>query len=244
VFVQYGHDILEKNSQMLQKIKRMSSDLQSVLRFGMSPFYSKYYLPTVITQFLKSNPNVKLDIIEKISTSLEENVIEGMLDFCFVPEQPANPELEYHKVCIEDMYLAVPINYPIGEHIITSNGVPCLALKDVKNEPFVHLRKEQKFRQMCDATLKNAGFELQNIICETIGWDTVHIMVASGLGLGIVPELLTHTPYVDPRLRYYRISDVKLMRSYAVAYKKSGTLDEYAAQIVQLLISYISSKYT
>ncbi len=240
VFVQYGHDILAKSSQMLQKIKRMSSDWQSVLRFGMSPFYSKFYLPPIITQFVKSNPNVKLDIVEKISVNLEENVLEGKLDFCFVPELPARAELEYHRICIEEMYVAAPIDYPINEYVITSNGTPCLALKDVRNEPFVHLRREQKFRQMCDAILKNAGFELHNIVCETIGWDTVHIMVASGLGLGIVPELLTHAPYADPRLNYYKISDVKLMRSYAVAYKKNSALDEYAAQIVQLLITYIS----
>ena len=244
IFMQYGRDILARNSQMLQKIKRMSTNWESVLRFGMSPFYSKFYLPAVITQFIKNAPKVKLDIVEKISTSLEDDVLNGELDFCFVPELPARPELEYHGICIEEMCVAAPVDYPIGEYVFNSDGTPCLALEDLKNEPFVHLRHEQKFRQMCDAILESNGFELQNIICETIGWDTIHIMVASGLGLGIVPELLTHAPYADPRLRYYKISDVRLMRSYGVAYKKNGTLDEYATQIVQLLINFISNKRT
>ena len=86
--------------------------------------------------------------------------------------------------------------------------------------PFIHLRTGQEFRRFCDAALQSAGFGLQNVICETIGWDTVDVLVASGKGLGIIPELLTYAPNTDSRVCCCRISDTKPMRSYTVAQKR------------------------
>ena len=108
VVVQEGRKLLQGREYLLTRLARLAEKHREVLRFGVSPFYSKYYLPGVYTYYARHLPDIKLEIIEKISVELEEDVVRGDLDFCFVPAYPARPELTYRTVSIEEILLGVP----------------------------------------------------------------------------------------------------------------------------------------
>lgn len=233
--VQEGTLILEQRRQLLQKLHDLSRAHKETIRFGISPFYSKYYLPKVLPRFSAQYPNIRLEITEEISVVLEQMTLSGSLDFCFVPEDPQNPLLNYRTVCVEEIYIAVPSNHPVNSLAIPSTGVPYLELSHLRTERFIMLKPRQKFLYMCEQLLESAGIQPE-IAYETLNWDTIHVMVAGGIGVGFVPEVLVKSSFIDKRPRYYRIAGMNAKRAYAVAIPKESTLPFPASQLIEMLI--------
>ena len=85
LLVREGRELLAKRNELKTRISGLSAARNDIIRLGISPFYSKYYLPAVLPYFSRYFPSVRLEITEEISVVLEQQVVDGMLDFCFVP---------------------------------------------------------------------------------------------------------------------------------------------------------------
>jgi LysR family hydrogen peroxide-inducible transcriptional activator len=166
-------------------------------------------------------------------------LINGQLDFCTIPLHPINPELEYEVIHQEEIFLAVPKHHPVNSQITPSPGFSYIDLRLVKNEPFIALKSVQKFSQMSIRMCEEAGFT-PNVILETLNWDTVNLLVAKGLGVGFVPEILVNSASRDENQpNYYRILSTRATRPYAIAYSKGKT--PFAA--AQILMDYFRDAF-
>ena len=104
-----------------------------------------------------------------------------------------------------------------------------LDLALLKNEPFIGLKKIQKFSALGLRLCEEAGFS-PNTICETLNWETVHMMIASGLGVGFVPKILIGS-IQDEKICpcYYRLPS-NVYRVYALVPVSYTHLDVYKRQ--------------
>lgn len=235
IFLQRGRHILQTYENMEKEIRILRfGDLESV-RFGISPFYSQHYLPKILPPLLSQYPQLKIDIVEDISQRLEEKLLNGELDFCALPLYPKNEMLEYEAIYHEEILLAVPRNHPINAEYpasaVIDRSFPYIDLALVKNEAFIGLKKIQKFSMMGLRLCEEAGF-VPNTVCETMNWETVHMLVASGLGVGFIPEMLAGR-ISDASLCpcYYRIA-ANAHRAYAIAQRPGTALSETAQILV------------
>lgn len=238
LLVREGRELLRQRDELKTRISGLSAARNDTIRLGISPFYSKYYLPAVLPYFSRYFPSVHLEITEEISVVLEQLVIDGALDLCFVPLRPQNPRLTYEVIHVEEILLAVPQGSPVSVHATPSPGLPYIDLKYLENEPFIGLKSIQKFSDMSSALCAQAGFK-PHVIYETLNWYTVNMLVASGLGVGFVPDvLLSHLPS-EQLPQYYHLLGLDTLRPYAVACKKGSELSPLARQLVELFRSNI-----
>lgn len=238
VFVQDGEVILQLRDRMLRRIHNIANQYGDTVHFGISPFYSKYYLPKVLPRFFADYPKIKVEISEEYSYVMENLLISGQLDFCALPIHPMNPQLTYEVIHQEEIFLAVPKKHPVNALITPSPGFPYIDLRLVKNEPFIGLKSVQKFSEMGRHLCEDAGFA-PHILYETLSWDTVNMLIANGLGVGFVPEILIDSDTAHNRPHYYRIANANATRPYAIVSRK-GTVPTPAAQ---LLMDYFRESF-
>jgi LysR family transcriptional regulator, hydrogen peroxide-inducible genes activator len=224
-----GIHILHLYEQITNRISAIGNSSMEVVRFGISPFYSHYYLPVLLPPLLEQHPTLRYEIVEDISITLEEKLLGGNLDFCLVPVFPKNKLLEYEIVYREEILLAVPKNSPVNAYSTPASGFPYMDLSCVKNERFIALKPIQKFSESGIHLCEEFGFT-PNVVCETMNWDTLNMLVSTGLGVGFVPNLLTNVISEDKRPNYYRISN-NALRAYAIASIPGCTMS-VASQIV------------
>ena len=158
IFFQEGQVILQLYEQMMRRITSLANSNQEIVHFGISPFYSKYYLPKIIPHVLERYPWLQFNIIEEHSVYLEEKLAAGELDFCALPLYPKNPLLDYEVIHQEEIFLAVPRNHPVNALITPSSGISYIDLRLVRNEPFVSLKSIQKFSEMSHQLCAGGGF--------------------------------------------------------------------------------------
>lgn len=229
MFIDCGRQILQAYDTMEREITASKSAAKESVRLGISPFYSKFYLPRLLPDFMKRFPNIQVDIDEDISVNLEKKLLDGSLDLCATPLKPKNDLLEYEVIRKEQIYIALPKEHPLNEHYPANSrsaaSFPTIDLRLLKNESFICLKKIQKFTALEEKICNEAGIEPKTI-CETMNWDTVHMMIAAGLGVGFVPDILVGT-ITDPDICpcYYRLSH-GLYRDYAIAQRRGAIQTE------------------
>lgn len=233
IFIREGRFLLLGRDEMLVQIQSLSHRPAEILRFGISPFYSKYYLPMLLLHYREHYPNVKLDIVEMSSTELENEVLAGRLDFCFIPAEPVREGLIYQTIGMEEIMIAIPGTHPVNKHSTPSPGIPYLDMSLIANEPFVELIPALKFSKMSRRILRHFGIT-PNVVYETTNWDTVCMLVAKGIGVGFLPEVLIHMHVHEPN--FYRIAGIDSTRIYAVVYAKGKHLSHAALKLIDIFV--------
>lgn len=233
----YGKRIIELHSNLSGALSEIIHKGDLKIRVGMSPFYSKYYLPNIIPFVREQYPNISIETEEDISNNLEKKLINGDLDFCCLPQDPEIEGLTYETICIEEILLAVPASSPINQHAESSIPLPCLDIKNVVNQKFVSLKSIQKINRLIEGLCLANGIDY-NVVYETLDWETVNIMIGSGVGVGFVPDILYSGKTGDNIPVYYRIPNQNLQRRYSIAYNSRKTFSDTE----RLMISVFKSR--
>lgn len=234
IFVADGTEILKMSNALRTKMSDIINLRDCHLKIGISTFYSNCYLPKIIPAFQRQYPSIHLEIIEEISMVLEKLAEEEKVDFCMIPGPLDSKQLDCHIIYQEQILMALPSDHPLNRQITPalSSGLPFIDLALLKDEPFVFLKKHQKFTRMGHQLCENAGFS-PNIIFETGNWNTVHSLVSTGMGVGFIPEILTEMPTAGKRPVYYRIMANITTRPYLIAYKKGALLPAAAQNFIE-----------
>lgn len=233
-----GKEIVEAERKLRGEVEELIHPGDAVFHIGMSPFYSKHYMPSIFVDLMKKMPEVKVNLVEDISVELEKRLLNGALDFGFVPEEPKDEGLDYRPFCIEEILLGVPKESPINQYATPSPTLPYLDLRYVQNMPFISLRNIQKISPLLDKLCEKVNIS-RNIIYQTLDWDTVNAMIASGAGVGFVPDMFCAEGDTKG-VAYYRIPNKRVLRHYALAYPHGTTISTLAERVIKLFIMRIT----
>lgn len=235
IFVTDGIEILRMSNALRTKMSEIINLRDCNLKIGISTFYSNCYLPKILPAFQSQYPSIHLEIIEESSNVLEELASAGKVDFSMIPAPLDNKQLDSQVIYQEQILLALPPNHLLSRQITPalSSGLPFIDLALVKDEPFIFLKKHQKFTRMGMQLCRQAGFT-PNIVFETGNWNTIHSLVATGMGVGFIPEILSETSTNERRPVYYRIMADNTTRPYVIAYKKGAILPAAALNFIEV----------
>lgn len=232
LFLQEGTQLLQNYTQLLHKISLLSKPDKEVVRFGMSPFYCRYFLSALVYNLIKEYPSLEYETLEDFSHKIELSLIKGDLDFCFVSRYPESSLLTYETVFKDPVLLAVPPNSPINNLAVSINGLPSIDLKEIKDEPFIALSPNQKMAIFSQTLFKQIGFT-PNVLCEIKNLDALNMLVSTGMGVGLVSSLLINRLEKSIRPRYYHlIPDIEY--DYTIAYRKNAKLSPAASKTIEI----------
>lgn len=229
MLIREGREMLMAREKMMSQLTRLSKGQMETVRFGISPFYSKYYLPHLLQHFSKKCPHVQLEIVEELSSRLEELVLEGRLNLAFLPTEPPKAGLQYRPIYIEEIFIGIPSGHPANAYAIPAPERAYLDLTHLRNEPFVCMSPPQKFYSMSQRILRHFSIKPE-IVLETHNWDTICFLVAGGMGVGFLPDVLIHKHLQEPN--FYRISGINAQRAYAAVYAEGKKLSHLELMLV------------
>ena len=234
----YGKKILALKKDLENSIKEVIHSDEVEIRVGMSPFYSKHYLPSILNIIRERLPNIKLTMVEGISDRLEKMLIDGELDYCCIPQEPEREGLSYEPICIEEILLAIPSDSMLNQFAIPSNPIPFLDIKHIDGQKFVTLNSIQKINRLLMPLLDSYNIRC-NVVYETLDWDTVNIMIANKVGIGFVPDILCTKNSTGESPSYYRVKEKGFSRTYSIAYKTGKTFTPLERRLISIFKSAI-----
>lgn len=149
------------------------------LRIAYMDFAINGALPSLIEQFLRNNPGIKVELFHIPSSKQKEAILESRIDIGFLIGPFESPNVNYLSLAKEKMVVLLPSQHPLVEK-------ECIAMQDLAHEKFILGSKDawEAFRTYFFSLCHLAGFS-PSIAQEASTSDGIFGLVASNIGVSI-----------------------------------------------------------
>ena len=220
-----GNRVIEQAQRVLEgasAIKHIAAagkdELTGPLRFGAIYTVGPYVTPQLIPLLMKRAPQMPLLIQENYTAKLGEMLKIGDIDLILLSEPFVEPGIVTHAVYDEPFRVVMPASHEWAKK-------PRIAAIDLCSETLLLLSSGNCFRdqvmQTCAGAKRALNAGLQQSL-EGSSLETIRQMVASGVGLTVLPSTAAECRTADVKLTATKpFSAPEPTRRIALAWRKS-----------------------
>ena len=231
--VEQASKVLEETAYIKQLAELGKNQLKGALKLGMIHSVGPYLLPEIIPILRKTAPDMPLEVEENLTANLEAQLRNGVIDAAIIALPFDVPGLQYRALYDEEFDVVIPSHHHWAhrKHIKP---------EELSEEKVLLLNSGHCFSnqviQACPE-LSRKGEVLQGNSLETI-----RNMVASNLGITVLPCSATAERYHNPLLKVVPFASPAPTRRIAIAWRKSFVRLEAVEKIAEA-IKAINSDY-
>ena len=232
----HGILLCEKGKYLLDMIEKQEENIydmiqgnQGVLRIGIPPVILTAYFPSIIYEFQKQNPKIKLHVIEAGANTIKERVDNGAVDLGVIIFPFAYPG--YHVVPLASSFntLLVHKSHPLAHKETAS-------FKELIYEDFLILDNTYMLHDRILSNCRNAGFE-PRITCESSQWDFLAEMVSLNQRITILPHPITMR-FHSNNIKRIKLTEPEFPWDIAIIVKK----EKYISNLMDSFIQFSCEK--
>jgi LysR family hydrogen peroxide-inducible transcriptional activator len=230
--VRQAQSVLEQAAAIREIAKRGKDPLSGPLRLGIIYTIGPYLLPDLVKQAIALTPQMPLMLQENFTARLLDMLRSGELDCAIMAEPFPDTGLATAPLYDEPFMVAVPSSHPLARRKSVSS-------EELKQETLLLLGTGHCFRdhvlEVCpeyarfssDAEGIRKSFEGSSL-------ETIRYMVASGMGITVVPQLSVHAwdrPDGPAHVTYLPFEPPVPTRRVVLAWRRSFTRYEAIAAL-------------
>ena len=226
--VRQAQSVIEQAAAIREIAKRGKNPLSGPLKLGVIYTIGPYLLPDLVKQAIEQVPEMPLMLQENFTVKLLEMLRTGELDCAILAEPFPDAGMAVAPLYDEPFMVAVPRTHPLAKR-------KSISAEELKNETMLLLGTGHCFRdhvlEVCpeyarfssDAAGIRKSFEGSSL-------ETIKYMVASGMGVTVVPQLsVPKDP--QPHLSYIPFSAPVPTRRVVLAWRRTYTRYEAIAAL-------------
>jgi LysR family hydrogen peroxide-inducible transcriptional activator len=210
--IEQANIVLEEASRLKEMAKLGTNPLNGLFKLGMIHSVGPYLLPEIIPTLRQSAPDMPLEVEENLTANLETQLRNGVIDAAIIALPFNVPGIQVQNLYDEAFKVVVPSDH----HWATRKAIHPAELSD---EKVLLLNSGHCFSnqvtQACPE-LSRKGEILQGNSLETI-----RNMVASNLGITVLPASATVERYQNPLVKVVPFVEPAPIRRIAIAWRKS-----------------------
>jgi LysR family hydrogen peroxide-inducible transcriptional activator len=219
--VEQAQRVLEQAATIREIAKQGKDPLAGPLRVGVIYTIGPYLLPALVRRMIADVPQMPMLLQENFTTKLLELLRQGEIDVAILADPFNGPGLMSQAAYDEPFIVAVP-----HSHVFA--GRSAIAADELKRETMLLLGSGHCFRdhvlavcpELSRFSQESAGIQKT---FEGSSLETIRHMVASGIGITVLPWLATPGPGADGLLRYIPMESPPPSRRVSIVWRKSYT---------------------
>ena len=207
-----------------RELRRLAVDLSGEVRgrlsMGTSHHIGLHRLPSPLKRFTEDYPQVKLDIRFMDSEAACRAVETGDLELAIVTRPPEPlPNLKMTTIWDDPLAFMVSCDHPLAEH-------EEITLADLFAYPAVLPGSTTYTRAILEEAVRNTGLRL-NVGMATNYLETLHMLVATGLGWSLLPATL-----LDHQVTQLDVPEMQLARQLGAVTHQKRSLSNAATEMI------------
>lgn len=227
VFVRHGLAMLQAMDQLSCELADVRQGIARHIRLWASTAAISQYLPPLLAGYEQLHPKLRIDLEEQVSDSVVVALREGQADIGIFVEGGDTNGLESQLFRTDELILALPRG-----HVLAAGKGP-IAFADALEDDWISLTSGAALlqQQQQAALAANKPFRVR---MQVRSFDAVCHLVASGLGVALLPKVATLATLRNLKLGWRPVSDVWARRRLLVAVRR-GPTDPAIASLVSYL---------
>lgn len=177
---QYAQKMLELNSEMKKAVS--NEQAQVVLKIGAQESQCVYRLPSILQQYQKAYPQVKIIFKPVHTTEVAKDLLQsGNLDVAFISDAYKETPMLYRERLIQEQIIFVSAPTSIKSHTLSA--------QQLSAETMLLTENGCSYRNQLEAQLQQEGLlSLQMIEFASI--EAIKQCVMAGLGITFLPKMV------------------------------------------------------
>jgi LysR family carnitine catabolism transcriptional activator len=162
-------------------VKQLFNLEQGLLSIAAMPSFAEGKLPSLLSSFGYAQPGIGVRVIDEVMENVIQSVIEQRVEigFSFAPED--NDLVDFTPLFTDEFVL-------IMNEAHTLNQVENLRINDLSGHAFVAMNRGSSTRNWIEHTFEQQDLKVK-VAAEASQFSTIGNLVASGLGVSIVPSM-------------------------------------------------------
>ncbi len=216
--VRQAQSVLEQSAAIKEIAKRGKDPLAGPLKLGIIYTIGPYLLPALVKQTIKLSPQMPLILQENFTVKLLEMLRNGEIDCAIMAEPFPDTGMAIAELYDEPFMIAVPATHPLAKR-------KTLSAEELKQETMLLLGTGHCFRdhvlEVCPEYAQfSSNAEGIRKSFEGSSLETIKHMVASGMGVTVVP-LLSVPDEAQTHLRFLKFTPPIPTRRVVLVWRKT-----------------------
>jgi LysR family hydrogen peroxide-inducible transcriptional activator len=218
---------LEEAARVKLVARQGRDPLKGTLRLGIIHTVAPYLLPDLVAALRRAAPEMPLDVEENITANLDRMLRAGDLDAVILALPYEGPGIETVPLYEEAFRVAAPAKHPVARR-------KAIAVEDLDAGELLLLPVGHCFRdQVLDACTEfsrppEPGRQGNSL-------ETLRSMVASGLGITVLPATALTSRYANPLVKAVEFADPQPARRIALASRRGFHRPAALAKLAELI---------
>jgi LysR family transcriptional regulator, hydrogen peroxide-inducible genes activator len=227
--IEQATKVLEEASRVKELAKQGNNQLAGPLKLGVIYSVGPYLLPEIIPILRQTAPEMPLIVEENVTSNLEAQLKNGVIDVAIIALPFEIPGVKIRPLYEEDFVVVVPSQHAWANRQEISSS-------ELVQEKILLLNSEHCFsNQVLEACPR---LSQHGEIMQGNSLDTIRNMVASNLGLTVLPMSAAGSQYQHALIKVIPFKKPVPNRQIALAWRKSfgreQAVDAIANAILQL----------
>jgi DNA-binding transcriptional LysR family regulator len=229
---QAGRTLLTHARTILAQAERLREDLGAYagglagqIRVMSNTNALTEFLPEALSSFLAANPNVSVDLEERLSDEIVGLIAEGVGDIGIVAGTVDAGRLTTYPFRTDRFVLVVAKGHPLAQR-------SKIDFADTLDHDFVGLDRSSAAQRFFAGKAAKLGRTLR-LRVQLRSFDAVCRLVECGVGVGIVPATTAARNVKAMAIKVVNLTDPWALRELAICVRELEALPPYARQLVE-----------
>lgn len=230
IYLQHARLILTQLESLTGELHQFTQGLTGHLRIAANTTAVTEYLPPVVGAYLKTHPDVHIEMRERLSDDIVRLVRDGSADLGVLSGNVVTEGLQSLPLVSSRLTLIAPLHHPILE-------TPQVMFRDSLSYPYVMLLEGSAI----DIFLNRAASVLHipmTVRVQVASYDAMFRMVEAGAGIAVVPQAACDRLKGDKAIGNCELLDPWSLRTFQLCAQDFDALSIFARDFSDSLIDY------
>ena len=227
------------DSRIIRNIASGDTDaggLSGVTRLGLPPTIGPYLLPRIIPALRRRYQQLKLYVREDAPQLLPPGLDDETYDLIIAPLPLSGADIQAVPLFREPLFLVVAYDHPLAK-------LTTVDRTRLRDEQLLALGPGHQLHDVATKLAAETGARLRADY-EGTSLDSLREMVATGLGVTILPALYTSSALTgDESVRVIKVNGEPLERTIGIAWRASSSRAESYAQLADAMTVIITEAF-
>jgi DNA-binding transcriptional LysR family regulator len=233
VLYKYAKEILALYTAAEKVIGEMTGLVKGSITIGAGSTIGNYMLPSVISDFRKTHPKIKVNLFVANMQRVIELLNAGNINVGLVEGDVKKQKIVVDKLLSDELLLIVPTHHPWAKRKEVS-------VSELIEEPFILREAGSGTRQTIEKFLARHGITLQGMKVSMVLGTTQAIKeaVENGLGVSIVSRWAVRKEIKYGILSMLSFKEEKILRNFSLITHKNSVSSHAVEEFLTYLKSY------
>jgi DNA-binding transcriptional LysR family regulator len=240
-YVEWAKKIVHMQSCMEREINSIAKEKTGLMHLGFQLMQSKILFTKIIPIFKEQYPDIEIVLESNYAHNLANMLDEEMIEFAITTHNSEKDNLNYIKLAEIEIAVVVPKGHKIINSSLNKRGFnyPWIDIKDLKNETFVGLYKNQEPRIIMDEIFKKCGIN-PKINMQVHTTELTLLSVANNFGVTIAYDMPAKFEEYKNSVQLLSFGKQPVFLNLSIVFKKDYQKKEYVKKFIDICKSCYS----